>query len=174
MKTKHKILFGIAILMALVSWIIAIYYWGKLPNIIPVHFGISGQPDNWETKSLFYVFLIPFLQVLMQACFIFLYYKPQYSDMPTTMWLMTLDKKHRDHAFSLIRVMLIGTSLWIGALFTYLTYGMNTAALSQSSGLMPWLMGALVGGMLIWLIIWSIKVYRATKLAISAFNKVSK
>ena len=165
MKKQHKILFILSSILAITSLRIAIFYWGKLPDIIPTHFGISGQPDDWNQKSLFYVFLLPGLQILLQAMFVFLYYKPQYSDMPTTMWLMTLEKKHRDHAFDLIRKMLIGTSLWIGVLFTYMTYMMNISALNNNTGMSPLVLGLIVGGMLAWLAYWTIKVYKATRSA---------
>lgn len=174
MKTRHKILFGIAILMAIASWAITIFYWDKLPSSVPTHFGFNGQPDGWAAKSLFSVFLLPAIQTVLQIGFVFLYYKPQYSDMPTTMWLMTIDKKDRDHAFSLIRTMLVGTSLWIGALFTYLAYGMNISAVNENSGLTSWIMLILIGGMLAWLAFWTFRVYRATKEAIVLSNKVSK
>lgn len=167
MKTWHKLGLIIAAVLAAASWGIAIYYWGKLPNIIPTHFGISGQPDAWNPKSVWYTFLIPVLQTLMLGSFVFLYYKPQYSDMPTTLWLMTLDEKHRNHAFDLIRTMLVGISLWIGALFTYITYMMNASALSKNVGLSPVVMLTVLAGMLIWLGWWTVKVYRATKEAIN-------
>jgi len=167
MKTWHKVGFVIAGVMAVASWAIAIAYWGKLPGIIPTHFGISGQPDAWNPKSIWYTFMIPALQVIMLGFFVFLYYKPQYSDMPTTLWLMTMEEHKRDHAFDLIRTMLVGIALWIGALFTYLTYAMNQSALDKSFGPSPWLMLGLIGGMIVWLIWWTVKVYRATKTAMS-------
>jgi uncharacterized membrane protein len=170
MKKAHKIIFVIAAVLALVSWVVAAYCWGKLPDIIPVHFGISGQADGWAEKSLFYVFLIPFLQTIMLSGFVFLYYKPQYSDIPTTMWLVALDKKHREHAFNLIRTMLAGIALWIGLLFTYITYGMNVSALDDSVGLSSPVMVMLVVLMVLWLIVWTIKVYRATKAAVASFK----
>lgn len=168
MKLKHKIYFSIAALLALVSWAIAIYYWDKLPQVIPIHFGISGQADGWANKSIFNVFLMPFLQSLLLGLFVILYYKPQYSDIPTTMWLMTLDKKHRDHAFSLIRIMLVGMSLWIGLLFTYITYGSNVSALNHDLGLSSPLLFSIIGLMIIWLIFWTVKVYRATRQAMNS------
>jgi uncharacterized membrane protein len=171
MKLNHKIYFIIATLLALASWVVAIYYWDKLPQTIPIHFGISGQADDWANKSIFYVFLIPFLQSLILGMFVFLYYKPQYSDIPTTMWLMTLDKKHRDHAFSLIRTMIIGMSLWIGVLFTYITYGMNASALDSDSGLSTPIMFIIIGLMIVWLIFWTVKVYRATKEVMKSIRK---
>lgn len=163
MKTWHKIGFAVAVVLAVVSWIIALVYWGKLPGIIPTHFGFSGQPDTWNPKSVWYSFLIPALQTMMLGAFVFLYYKPQYSDMPTTLWLMTMEQHKRDHAFDLIRTMLIGISLWIGSLFTYMTYIMNASALSTKIGPSPWIMSFVIGGMLVWLVWWTVKVYRATK-----------
>ena len=171
MKLKHKILFTVAVILAIASWAISICYWSKLPDIIPTHFGISGQPDSWSDKSLLSVFMIPVLQSILTTSFVALYYKPQYSNMPTTMWLMTLDKGQRERAFSLIRTMLVGTSLWIGALFTYLTYGMNVAALNDGQGLSSLLMLLLIGFMLIWLAYWTIRVYKSTKKSIADETK---
>lgn len=162
----HKILFLVAIILVVASWVIALYYWPKLPDIILTHFGLNGQPDDWSHKSVFYVFLLPFMQLIMQIMFIFLYYKPQYSNMPTTMWLMALDAQDKAHAFSLIRVMMVGISLWIGALFTYLTYMMNVSAMNQNSDASPLILWSITGGMVAWMIYWSIRVYKATKVAV--------
>jgi uncharacterized membrane protein len=167
MKRKHKIIFFIAFILAVISWMTAADYWDKVPAVIPVHFGISGQPNSWADKSLFYVFLIPSLQTLFLAAFAFLYHRPQYSNIPTTMWLMALGKKQRDNAFDLIRTMLTGTTLFIGVLFTYITYEMNVSALDSKLGLSPWVMLTLIGLMIIWLAYWTVKVYKATKKAVS-------
>ena len=163
MKKWHKIGFILAGVLAFASIAIAVFYWSKLPLSIPTHFNLSGQPDAWNNKSIFYVFLMPGIQALMLGGFVFLYYKPQFSDMPTTLWLMTMEKHKRDHAFDLIRTMLVGTSLWIGAFFTYMTYVMNLSALDSGFGPNPWIMLAVLGGMFAWLIWWTVKVYRATR-----------
>jgi hypothetical protein len=173
MKQKHKAIFFIAFILAVVSWMTAAYYWDKLPAVIPVHFGIDGLPNSWADKSLFFVFLIPILQTLMLAGFAFLYHKPQYSNIPTTMWLMALGKKQRDNAFDMIRTMLTGTVLFIGVLFTYITYEMNVSAFDAKSGLSPLIMFGLLGLMMIWLGYWTYKVYNATKKAVKA-NKRKK
>jgi len=170
MKLSHKILYLLAILLALASLAIAITYWSRLPEMIPVHFGISGEPDDWVSRSLFYAFLLPGLQVILLALFVFLYYKPQYSDIPTTMWLMTLDKKYRNHAFDLIRTMLAGTAVWIGVLFTYLTYGMNVVAVNEKDRISSGFMGLIITLMLLWLTYWTFKVYKSTKSAIASMK----
>ncbi|MEI6266780.1 MAG: DUF1648 domain-containing protein [bacterium] len=173
MKTWHKIGFVISTLLTLASWAIALYYWDKLPSVIPTHFGFNGPANGWSNKSIFYVFMIPFIQSLMLACFGFLYWKPQFSDMPTTLWLMTMGETKRVHAFDLIRTMLVVIGLWVGVLLTYITYGMNISALDNSMGLNTWLLMTIIVLMIIWLIWWTAKVYKATKAAIGD-NKTEK
>jgi len=171
MKLKYKICFLVALLLTITSWLISISFWDKLPAVIPVHFGITGAADGWAEKSFLYVFLIPMLQTFVTALFIVLYYKPQYTNMPSTMWLMTLDKSHREHAFSLIRSMMAGTIITVGVLFTYMAYGMNIAALDKNAGLSPVVMVIILVAMFVWIIIWSIKIYKETKLFIKRVNK---
>jgi len=163
MKLKYKITFTVTVILAITSWVIAIYYWDKLPSVIPTHFGISGQADGWADKSIFQVYLIPFLQSLISGLFVFVYYKPQYSNMPTTMWLKTLDKRHKDRAYDLIRTTMAGVSIIVGFLFTYLTYGMNLAAINKGLGLSSEIMFSIIGIMIAWLVFWTIKSYRVTK-----------
>ncbi|MFA5197411.1 MAG: DUF1648 domain-containing protein [Patescibacteria group bacterium] len=164
MKKKwHLAVFIIAILLTIISWVVAVWYWGKLPQTIPTHFGLSGQADSYSQKSIWYTFLIPALQSIMLAFFVFLYKKPQYSDMPTTLLLMAMEEEKREHAFDLIRTMLLMVALFIGILFTYITYGMNASALNNDLGLSPWIMGGVLIAMLVWLVWWTVKVYKTTK-----------
>jgi len=163
MKKWHRIGLVASGILVIISWAVAIYYWDKLPAIIPTHFGISGQPDDWNPKSAWYSFLMPGLQTLMFIIFSLLYKWPQYSDIPTTMLLMAMDEKKRDHAFALIRTMLVGVLVWVELLLGYMTYAMNISALEENSGLSPWIMGGLLIGMFAWLIWWTIKVYKLTR-----------
>lgn len=145
-----------------------------MPSVIPVHFGISGAADSWADKSIWYVFLLPALQTVMTVVFFVLYYKPQYTNMPSTMWLMTLDKKYREVAFGLIRNMMAGTIIIVGVLLTYMAYGMNNSAVNESVGLSPTIMLMILGVMFIWLIFWSVKIYRETRLRMKSIKKEDK
>lgn len=40
-------------------------HYPALPDRIPTHFGISGQPDGWSTKSAGIVFLLPVMAIAM-------------------------------------------------------------------------------------------------------------
>lgn len=167
MKLKYKIAFAIIILLAIASWVIAIIFWSKLPEVIPIHFGISGMADGWADKSVFMVYLIPFLQSLMIALFVFVYRKPQYSNLPSTMWLATLDQKNKDLAYDLIRTMDMGAAIFVGVLFTYITYGMNVSAINPNKGLSNKFLFSILGLIMVWIIYWTVKIYRITKKAIA-------
>ena len=174
LKIEKKWHFWVLILcgvLAVSSLAIAIYYWGKLPQTIPTHFGFSGQANAWGDKSVWYSFLMPILQTLMLIGFVILYFKPQYTNMPTTMLLTTLDKKKRDYAFDLIRNMIVITLLLIGLFFTYLTYGINYSALHADAGLSPQVMFTWLIVLLAWLIWYNVKVYRVTKKFIAEAKK---
>jgi uncharacterized membrane protein len=158
-------------LLALASWMIAIYYWGKLPQTIPTHFGFSGQVDGWGQKSVWFTFMIPALQTLMTAGFVFLYFKPQYTNVPSTMLLMTITKSKRKKAFTMIRNMLVITLLFTGLFFTYLTFGTNYSALHTSTGLLPQVIIIWLAALFAWLIWYNIKVYRITKKLVTSSIK---
>ncbi len=171
MKRSHKMLFLTAILLTVTSWAVAITFWDKLPVRIPTHFNFVGKADGWVDKSLLAVFMLPALQTAFLGLMGFLYKYPQYSDIPTSMWLMTLDKKHRNHAFDLIRTMIVGIAVWLGVLFTYLTYASNDAAVSGSGGISSFVLVLIICLMLAWLFYWAIKVYKVTKDVINSKKK---
>lgn len=37
-------------LMILASWLFVAHHWGRLPDQIPVHWGLSGNPDAFAPK----------------------------------------------------------------------------------------------------------------------------
>lgn len=174
MKRLHGLVYFSVTMFAIVSFTVATVCWDYLPNIIPVHFGFNGQADSWAEKSLLYVFFIPVLQLFMITLFAFLYKKPQYSNMPSTMWLMSLGKKERDHAFGLMRNMQTGVIFIISILFTYLSFAINLSAVDGSFTLSPLIMIFMIICLLAWSTYWSVVIYRITKKDIKSLMKKSK
>ena len=56
MMKKLKIADYIIIIILLLSFGITGYFYPKMPRTIPIHFGVSGQPDNWGPKSMLFLF----------------------------------------------------------------------------------------------------------------------
>lgn len=137
----------------------SIFFWNQLPAMIPVHFGLSGTPDSWAPKSVIYIFLVPMVLLAMFLVFLLLYRYPQYSSFPTTLILMAVEEKKRNHIFDIIRSMLSFVLLWMALLFSYLQFTILAAANNRTLGLFPYIMiGALIVLFLI-LIAYSIKMY---------------
>ena len=67
---KWKIFF-ITALVCLLPILLGLALWDSLPESIPIHFDIEGNPDNYASKNVA-VFLIPVLMALGQffCCFI--------------------------------------------------------------------------------------------------------
>ena len=51
--------------LALVAW--AAWVWPTLPEQIPLHFGIDGEPDRWGERSVWDWFALPALGLAMAA-----------------------------------------------------------------------------------------------------------
>ena len=56
----------------LVLWGVFLAYYGRLPGIIPTHFGINGSPNGWGAKST--LLLFPLLGLAAYAMAIVFHY----------------------------------------------------------------------------------------------------
>ena len=67
-KWKYFVLTGVLCLLPVLAGILI---WDKLPDSVPIHFDINGNPDNFATKE-FAVIGIPIIMVFVQgiACII--------------------------------------------------------------------------------------------------------
>lgn len=71
-KNKFKILFGICILISLITFIYVALNYNSLPENIPTHWGIDGKPDIFSPKTWKSVFLINILNISMVLMFSYL------------------------------------------------------------------------------------------------------
>lgn len=54
-----------SIFLLLLIWIMSLYYYSRLPEIIPTHFNAAGQPDAEGGKST--LFLLPVITTMLYA-----------------------------------------------------------------------------------------------------------
>jgi len=177
-KAWHLYAFVAVICLVVISFLIGIVSWSGLPDIIPTHFNFEGQPDSWGNKSFLTLFFAPVLQVFMTALFAFIYIKPQYMNMPTTLFLTTLPEKQKLRALGLMRNVAVVTLIWVNILFTYVSYMIVSGAREETLPYQGWVLIGLVAAMLIWLVWYNIHIYRIIKkeFDINLFNgeKVKK
>lgn len=63
---KHKIKISISIMVCLLPMIAGAIFYNRLPNQMPIHFGVNDVPDNYAPKE-FALFGIPLLLAIVQS-----------------------------------------------------------------------------------------------------------
>ncbi|HEY0543777.1 MAG TPA: DUF1648 domain-containing protein [Pyrinomonadaceae bacterium] len=70
----HLLLEATVVLLTIAPTVVLIYYYPALPERVPVHWGINGQPDRWARKTFSTVFFLPILMTYLQSWFLLLKY----------------------------------------------------------------------------------------------------
>jgi len=119
-------LIGIVGLIILIG--LPIIYFGKLPDIIPVHFGFNGQPDGFGTKNV--IWMMPVLGGMLYLGMSLLNKHPHIFNYPQK---VTEDNAERLYKTA-TRMMRILNAL-VACIFAYITFAIIQTALGNHNGL---------------------------------------
>jgi uncharacterized membrane protein len=114
---------GLALLIGL-----PIFAWSGLPDEIPIHFGISGDPDSWGSREA--IWLLPAVGLVMWAAMAVLTRFPHAYNYP---WVIT--RENAEDLYRLSRSMVIWLNAGITLLFAYIQWGTLRAATGDVDGL---------------------------------------
>lgn len=118
----------LAVLGILANVLILIYYWPALPDVIPTHFGISGEADGWGSKNT--LFLLVGTNVGLYVMMTVLNFFPH-----TFNYLVEITEKNARAQYANARLMMNFMKVELVYLFAYVTWGTVQAALGNASGL---------------------------------------
>ncbi|AGB18564.1 DUF1648 domain-containing protein [Thermoanaerobacterium thermosaccharolyticum] len=65
--TFEKVIEIIVIINLILELLLFIRYWPYLPNKVPIHYSLFGNPDSWGSKRT--LFLIPLVSILLYFMF---------------------------------------------------------------------------------------------------------
>lgn len=71
-----------ALLFLLANIVLTIWNYLALPNTVPTHFGITGQPDSYGSKNS--IFFLPVISIIIYPLFVFLTRRPHIYNYPVT------------------------------------------------------------------------------------------
>lgn len=91
----HKAFDAITIALFIVTIILLVLNWTKLPDTVPIHFNIKGEADGWGSK--YTLFFLPVLTVALFTFLTFLEGKPHIFNLPVK---ITEQNMHRQFAFA--------------------------------------------------------------------------
>jgi uncharacterized membrane protein len=127
-ETIDWVLEFIAFTFLLILIIIPFIYYSKLPEKIPVHFNIAGEPDKYGNKSS--LWLLPLTGTIMYIGFTILEAFPQIYNYPVKITPENIVKQYR-LATRLIRIL----KSVILIIFSYLSFQTINTASGATSGL---------------------------------------
>jgi uncharacterized protein DUF1648 len=132
---------ALAVVVLILGWWIALSVYRRLPERVPVHFGLTGETDRWGGRWT--IFLIPMVSTMVFALdyWIFEYASPRSPtpippEMRTPLHLLLLE---------------------LSVIFAYITWRMSEVAFGRARGLGGWFLPvaliavlATCGGMWVW------------------------
>ena len=126
---KATELIGIIGLLILIA--LPIYFFDKVPDTIPRHFGANGEPDGFSGKGI--IWTLPIIGIVMYVGMFWLNKYPHIFNYP--------QQVTKDNA---LRLYTIGTKMIrtlnaiITCVFAYITYSKIQTALGNQDGLGTW------------------------------------
>lgn len=118
----------IAVLGILAHALLLIHYWPALPDVIPTHFGISGEADGWGSKSSLVLLLA--VNIGLYLMMTVLNFFPQ-----TFNYIVEITEKNAREQYYYARLMMNFVKVEIVWIFAYIEWGTIQVALGKASGL---------------------------------------
>lgn len=112
-------------------------YWPVLPEIVPTHFGISGEPDGWGGKAS--LFLLPVTGTFLYVCMWFLSKYPHIYNYP-----VTITEDNAPGQYLMGRKIINWMRTFVVVLFGCLEWISIQTALGNSPGPGPWFIAVVV------------------------------
>ena len=113
---------ALTVVVLILGWWIALSVYPRLPERVPVHFGLAGEADRWGGRWM--IFLIPMISTMIFALdyWIFQYASPRSPkpippEMRTPLHLLLLE---------------------LSVIFAYITWRMSEVAFGRARGLGGW------------------------------------
>jgi uncharacterized membrane protein len=124
-----QLVFEIAAVCALVLHIVIVFQaWWTLPDQIPAHFGITGQPDRWGSKKE--IWLLPALSVVIYVGMTVLSrYAPKFN------YLWEITPANAARQYQLARSLVTALKAEVIALFAIISWQSIRVAMNRAEGL---------------------------------------
>lgn len=103
-------------------------YFGKLPDIIPVHFGFNGQPDGFGSKDA--IWMMPILGTLMYLGISWLNKRPHIFNYP-----QKVTEDNAERLYKTATRMTRTLNAIIACIFAYITFVIIQTAFGNQNGL---------------------------------------
>lgn len=163
-----RILLSLVAGFLLLTWVGSAVAYADLPDRIPVHFGLSGQPDRWADKSFWSVFTLPLVATVIGALLgtlaVVAARKPGVFNFPGKEDFLALPPERRQPATRVLQEMMAALALATVALFAVIQLAVLRAGqLGQEDGLVLPAVLVTVVAMPVLIGVYSLRINRAVR-----------
>lgn len=129
--------------------------WGELPERVPMHFDLAGQPDAWGSRGT--LLLLPVLSAVMYILLSLVQRMPgRWYSYP-----VTITEENRARQERLARDLILWLKAAVTGLFAHLTVGVLRTASGEARGLGAWMTPLWIGVLTGLLVVYLIRARRA-------------
>lgn len=143
-----------AALLLLFVLVLAAIYWQDMPDRIPTHFNLMGQPDGWGGKSSFLIF--PVLSLILFIMLTVFSFFPEIGNYP---WEITEENAGRQ--YHLVRLLLGVLKVEIMTIFLYFEWLTIQAGMVKAAWGISMFMPAMLGAMGVTVVVYIVLGWRA-------------
>ncbi|MCT7977431.1 DUF1648 domain-containing protein [Laspinema olomoucense] len=127
-----------ALLGVVASLAIGFYYWHSLPASVPLHFGITGEPDLWGPKLTFW--LIPGIGIISYLAMTLTNFFPNTFNYP-----VPITSENLQNQYKIARRVLLWMKVEVMGILLGIEWGIIRVSLEKSPRLsVVYLLGALI------------------------------
>lgn len=149
-----KVLFGVSLLLVLLTLVRLAMVYGSLPEIIPSHYGMDGMVDATDDKSS--LLILAGVDVLCWALVVVFNFFPQTINVP-----VFLMKRSGEEIVRGTRVLMHVIAIICAALFWYLIEATVQVAVGAAVGISSMVMFGFIGALILACLIYFIWLWRA-------------
>lgn len=170
-RVPDRAFWALAIVATVLTWTSLIIVYPLIPNPMPIHFTFTGQPDSWQVKSWFLVFLPAIIQVAELLLMSWVYRFPQYANMPTSMALTLIPEPWKSRLTALMRHMIVMIAVIVTLIFAFISHLLITDTFQLSVRPSLWWIIGLVGVLFVIIIVYTLWLYRWAKAGVMAARR---
>lgn len=126
--SMDKFIIIVGVLGVILTWIYLGIMWNSLPDIIPTHFGIDGEPNDFGNKLS-----LIFLPVIHSVIYILIYILAKFPHKFN--YIVEITKENAEKQYRNASRLMYVLSTEISILFLYINWGSIQTSLNKVSGL---------------------------------------
>ena len=148
MHVPDRIFLSLSVLAWMATLVFTIWAWPQLPSTVPQHIDIHGQVDSRTAKTIFSVFGVSMVNILLGLGIAFSYLHPEYTNLPTDRRWRSFPEPLRSQVTMGVRHLLAMTCTWATLLLCCVQLDLISLGLGSADPRLTIVLFGIVGLML--------------------------